>query len=393
MPFPRDSVWAVVVGLVAIVVVLATLVIATDVFLLAFLALLFAIFLRGMSGLIQRAISLRYTAALGLVVLSLVVASIAGTLLVGVRVEQRLSEVGESLEQALVRLHAQFERYPTAQAMLQRLPVVGSQLGSDEEQSSGPPSEAPRDVGGRPAADTPSPQGGSIQWFDRLLATTRGMFMSTIGALASCVLVFFAGIYLAANPRLYVDGCVRLFAPRYRPRAEHALEELCETLWHWLRGRLASMAITGVGTGITLGLLGAPLAVTLGTITGLLTFIPNIGPAIALALAVLVALPEGSGLALAVAVVFVVWQLIESYLITPLIQQREVSLAPAVLLFFQMLMSVLAGFLGLLVASPILAGCQSLIKTLYIDGYLHAEDDPADADKVRSSDKTEKPAA
>lgn len=394
MPFPRDSVWAVVGGLLAIVIALATVVVATDVLLLAFLALLFAIFLYGTSGLIQHFMPLRYGAALGLVVVLLVVGSVAGTFLIGVRVEQRLGAVGESLQQSLDRLHAQLEEHPTAQAMLQRLPIVGSQLGQTEEEPAEEQGVAQRQTDRRErASESPSLWGGSIQWIDRLLATTRGLFLSTFGALASCVLVFFAGIYLAANPRLYVDGCVRLIAPRYRPRAEHALEELCDTLWHWLRGRLASMAITAVGTGITLWLLGVPLAITLAAITGLLTFIPNIGPAIALVLAVLVALPEGAGLAIAVVVAFVLWQLIESYLITPLIQQREVSMAPAVLLFFQMLMSVLAGFLGLLVASPLLAACQSLTKTLYIEGYLQADDEPADGNEDHSHDTTEKPAA
>lgn len=140
---------------------------------------------------------------------------------------------------------------------------------------------------------------------------------------------------------------------------------MAETLWRWLVGRFASMVLTGLGIGIALWFLGVPLPLTLGVLTGLLTFIPNIGAAIALGLAMFVALPTGIATVGWVVVVFFAFQLVESYVLTPMIQQYQVSLPPALLISTQALMGGILGFLGALIASPMLVLILVLNREVY----------------------------
>jgi predicted PurR-regulated permease PerM len=134
-----------------------------------------------------------------------------------------------------------------------------------------------------------------------------------------------------------------------------------------------AMTVVGVLTWLGLWLIGVPLAVVLGLIAALLAFIPNIGPIIAAVPAVLLALSEGPTTALLVVGVYVAVQSLESYVITPLIQQEQVSLPPALIISMQLLMGVLFGILGLALATPMAALGLTLIREAYVKLYLDGE--------------------
>src|SRR5690606_34972277 len=155
-------------------------------------------------------------------------------------------------------------------------------------------------------------------------ATARigGALYSITEAFAALVVILFIGIYIAVNPQLYRRGIVLLVPPDRRPRAEQVLDRLADTLWWWTIGRLASMSIIGVFTTIGLWMLNIPLPIPLGVVAAILTFVPNIGPVVAVIPPVLLAFTQGPLTALYVVIFYIVLQLLESYLITPLIQQR-----------------------------------------------------------------------
>jgi hypothetical protein len=98
------------------------------------------------------------------------------------------------------------------------------------------------------------------------------------------------------------------------------------------------MLALGVITYVGLQLLGVPLALLLAVVSGLAAFVPIIGPMIAGALMVLVALSESWQLALWAGGFYLLLQTLESYLLTPLIQERAVDLPPAVVIAAQVLM-------------------------------------------------------
>jgi predicted PurR-regulated permease PerM len=134
------------------------------------------------------------------------------------------------------------------------------------------------------------------------------------------------------------------------------------------------MLIIGVLTTAGLSILGVPLALSLGIFAALLTFIPNFGPIIAVLPAVLFALVESPTKALYVLALYIGIQMIESYLITPLIERETVSLPPVLTIFFQIFLGVLVGGLGLILATPLLTVIIVLVKMLYIEDILGDKD-------------------
>jgi predicted PurR-regulated permease PerM len=197
---------------------------------------------------------------------------------------------------------------------------------------------------------------------------------STVGAIANLLVVVLLALYLAASPRTYVEGAVRLFPVEHRARAAHVLRAEAEILFAWLQGQLISMAI--VGTLVTLGLwiIGVPLAPTLGFIAGLFEFIPNIGPIAAGVPAALMGLTVGPAHVLYVVALYVVVQTLESYLITPMVMKRALSLPPALTILAQLVGALTAGWLGLLLATPLVAALLVLTQKVYLEDVLGEKD-------------------
>ncbi len=122
-------------------------------------------------------------------------------------------------------------------------------------------------------------------------AVTRigGFVVSTATMLAGLVLVAFLGFYMAAEPELYLSFIRRAIPRRHREKVEACAANAVITLRWWLLSQMLSMASVGATVTIGLWLLGVPLAITLGIIAALLTFIPNIGPIVSVVPAALLA--------------------------------------------------------------------------------------------------------
>lgn len=204
----------------------------------------------------------------------------------------------------------------------------------------------------------------------KALSSVGYAFSSTFSALSSLVITIVIGLFLAASPRTYLNGAVKLAPLARRTRTREILEEIGDTLGSWLLAKLISMVVIGILTVVGLWFIGIDLALLLGLIAGLLSFIPNIGPILALIPAVLIALVNGPENVLYVVLLYTGVQAFESYLLTPLLQKRMVDLPPALTIAMQFLFGVLAGGLGLLLATPLTAMLMVLMKTIYIEDLL-----------------------
>ncbi|MCE3045608.1 AI-2E family transporter [Legionella sp. 16cNR16C] len=192
------------------------------------------------------------------------------------------------------------------------------------------------------------------------------IFTSTFGFIANIFVILFFGIALAYQPEIYTNGLINLFSKKRQRKIKEILNDTTETLQYWLAGKAFSMLIIGLLTWAGLWLLDIPLAFTLALFAALLSFIPNIGPIFSAIPAILLALLKSPMFALYVALLYVVIQTIESYLITPLIQQKSISLPAALIVFTQLIMSILVGILGLTLATPLLAVISVVVKHTYL---------------------------
>ena len=197
-----------------------------------------------------------------------------------------------------------------------------------------------------------------------------GVFSATLGIAIDALVVLATGIYFAYSPGAYYKGTLKLFPPYKRKRAGEIADALGSTLRRWLLGRLSVMAINGAATALGLWLLGIPLAAPLGLLAGLFNFIPNIGPLVAAVPALLVALTISPAHAAYTAILYLVVQNIDGFVLTPLVQQKTVALPAVVVIAAQLLFGILFGFLGVLLAVPLVAVLFVLVKLLYIEDIL-----------------------
>jgi len=201
----------------------------------------------------------------------------------------------------------------------------------------------------------------------RVLSGAVPVIQTTMGAVAGILMVFALGVYLTLDPGLYRAGLERLIPPRNRARVGRALDAAHHTLQRWLLGTFINMVLVGLLVGVGLWMLDVPAAFALAAIAGVLEFIPFVGPFLAAVPALALALTVDPMTVLWVAVLYLVVQQIESNLLTPLVMQGAVRLPPALTLFFQALMVLVFGALGLLLAVPLLAVSMVMTQILYVE--------------------------
>jgi predicted PurR-regulated permease PerM len=322
---------------VAVVVVLVLLWYAIDVVLLAFIGVLAAILLRAPADWLTQRFGLQERWALALVGLTtLMLLGIAGAVF------------GQGIAaQAL--------------ALVDRLPEI---IAAFKEQLSS------SELGARVVAFAES--SGLFAGGDgtQVLGRGLGLIGSTFGAIANVLIVLFFAVFMAAQPRPYVDGLLFLVPRKRRERMREVFDEIGHVLRRWLVGQSLLAVCVALLTGAGLLLLGAPFPFALALLAGAMEFVPYIGPFVAAIPAILAAFAEGPQLALYVALLFLAVQLTESYLLAPLVQQRAVYLPPAVILFAQVVMGVMVGALGVAVATPLAAAIMVAVSMLYVEDAL-----------------------
>ncbi len=206
----------------------------------------------------------------------------------------------------------------------------------------------------------------------------RGIFAQTLGVAGNMLVVFAVGIYIAIAPDKYKQGLVRLFPMTYRGRAAEIVDEISTHLGWWLGGRAITMAAVGVLTTVGLTVLGIPLALLIGILSGLLTFIPVVGPFVSGVPAALMGLLEGPMYMVYVIALYFGVQMVENYLLTPIIGERVVHIPPALLIMAQVLLGLLTGLFGLILATPFLVVVLVLVQNAYIQDVLGETDREAE---------------
>ena len=331
------------IGFVVLTVLLLVLLYFTfDVILLIFAASLIAIFLRGLASLVGRYVPVG-EGWLVLIVTILLVAILAGAIsLLAPDVAEQVRHLRQELPQSAEKTAAVISQYGWGRALLEQLPSV------DQIRENIGTSELLRGVG--------------------------GFFSSTVGAVGNFFIVVLLAIYLASEPKFYIHGFQKLFPKHRRERVGEVLSAVGVTLEWWLIGKVASMIFIGLLTWVGLSILGIPLALTLGLLAGLLSFIPNFGPIISAIPAVMLAFIISPITSVYVIGLYVGVQLVESNVVTPLIERETIELPPALTIVFQLALAVLVGGLGLVLATPLLAAIMVLIQMVYIQDILGDRD-------------------
>lgn len=178
---------------------------------------------------------------------------------------------------------------------------------------------------------------------------------TAVGAISSLIMMIVLAIFIAVEPRLYERGVAWMLPMNRRANFYRTADKMAWSLRRLMAGRLVGMGVEGFGTWILLMVGGVPMAALLGVLTGILAFLPNIGAIISGVLIILVGFSAGVDTGLYAIGVYLFVQIIDGYLIVPVVARRAVDLAPALVLGAQILFGALFGILGLFLADPIVA--------------------------------------
>lgn len=328
---------ALIVAFVAIVALLLGSL--ADVMMLVFAGVMLAVFLDGLTSVVHRRTHLRRGLSLALVCVALLALLGGFVWLAGPAIGEQFGQIGQRIPMAVSQLRSWLAEYEWAQPILAKL-------------------------------DTPSKVMSSISPSSELLGRVTGVFSTALGVLTNVMIILFIGLYLAINPRLYIDNLIKLAPPPRRQRIHEVVQQLGKALRLWLIGRVTSMSAIGLLTAVGLMVAGVPLALVLGVIAATLSFIPYIGPILSFVPAGLIAVSDSPTTVVYTLIVFLIAQLSESYLITPIIERRVVSMPPAVLITSQLIMGAFVGLMGVLLATPLAVCLIVIVQMMYIEDVL-----------------------
>jgi predicted PurR-regulated permease PerM len=192
-----------------------------------------------------------------------------------------------------------------------------------------------------------APAGRVVQW---VVGGTANVLAAIGGLLVIPVFAF----YLLNDFDRMTSSIRDLVPHRFRPFVVDVAREVDEVLGQFIRGQLIVMLFLAVLFAVSYSLLGVRLAVPIGILAGLLSFIPYVGGAFALGAALLMCALDfdGWGQVIGVVAAYAVIQLLEGFVITPRIMEGKIGLSAIWVLVALMIGGELFGFLGVLLAVP-----------------------------------------
>src|SRR5215831_8749902 len=195
-----------------------------------------------------------------------------------------------------------------------------------------------------------------------LLRSTIGL----VGGVASFVFAILLLVFVLGNPRPLVAAYLALAPDRYREQAHRTLARLMRQMTAWARGVAINGVITGLSIGVLLWLIGVQPALIFGVFAFLGEFLPNIGAFLVAIPILLVALSLGATkFWLALGVIVLVYQ-IELNVLVPGVLGKEMRLHPVNILFFTLATATMFGLLGVFLAVPAAALVQIVIDEFYL---------------------------
>jgi len=189
----------------------------------------------------------------------------------------------------------------------------------------------------------------------------------TVAVIAGLFLTVFLAIYIGAHPDQYRNGLMLLFPRESRNRVGEVLSAMATVLRKWLVTQLIAMVTIGVVTTIILSILNVKAAVALGLLAGLLEFVPTLGPLLSAVPAIAMAFLDSPEKALAVTIAYIGIQFLENNVLIPLLMKGGVDVPPVLTIIGQAVLALLFGFLGLMVAVPLLAASLVAFRMLYVE--------------------------
>ncbi len=354
----NDLAWAISVGGIGAVLfaalVLFTWYFAATLFLI-FAGMLLGVALNAMTNMLGHLVRLPHS--LRLTIVCLVLAGLLSGVIVlgGATIAQQAAALSDTIKSQLVGV----------KAFLDRNGIDTSNFGLGSPGASAA-SSTPETPGAAPAHNLPG-AGALASSGGAIISQTLKLLLGTVSAVGNFFILLFLGLAFAAQPSVYRKGLIFMAPARHRARATVIVDRIGETLERWLMAQMVTMFAVFFVTWIGLAIIGIQSSFILGIQAGLLAFIPTVGALIGGMIVVLASLASGWVAAASAFVLFLGVHVLESYVLTPIIQRQALDIPPATLFAFQILLGVVFGIWGLALALPLMAIAKVMIDYFKAD--------------------------
>ena len=349
----NDLAWAISVGGIGAIAFAALLLFtwyfAATLFLI-FAGMLLGVALNAMTTLLGRVVRLPHSVRLTIVCLVLASLLSGAVFLGGATIAQQATALSDTIKTQLVGVKAFLERNGIDASYFD----LGNP-GAPSAASSTPATPGAAPTHNLPSAGALASSGGAI------ISQTFKLLLGTVSAVSNFFIVLFLGLTFAAQPGVYRKGLLFMAPARHRARVTVIVDRIGETLERWLIAQIITMLAVFFVTWIGLAIIGIQSSFILGIQAGLLAFIPTVGALIAGLIVVLASLASGWVAAASAFALFLGVHVLESYILTPMIQRQALDIPPATLFAFQILLGVVFGIWGLALALPLMAIAKVMI--------------------------------
>jgi predicted PurR-regulated permease PerM len=191
-----------------------------------------------------------------------------------------------------------------------------------------------------------------------------GVLVTGFSLVLALVTAIFLTLFLMIDlPRL-IGAVDSLLDPRGSDRWNRMSERIITAVSRTMLGNIAISIICGTIYGVSAWILGTPYPVVMGVIAGLLDLIPMIGATIAGTILVLATLTQGLTPALIMLAIVLVYQQFENYVLQPTILGKAADVSGFFVIVSVMIFGALLGVIGAIIAVPIIASIQIVVKEL-----------------------------
>jgi predicted PurR-regulated permease PerM len=205
-----------------------------------------------------------------------------------------------------------------------------------------------------------------------LLSRAQGL----LGMLFIPIFILFGALYAAGKPNeMLLTPLLRTIPTSRRPAFRRIVQLLGDRLLGWARGVLIGMVFVGILSYILYTLIGVPNSLALAVIAGLTEAIPLLGPLIGGGVAVIAAFLTDPQRALWTALAALAIQQVENHILVPWAMSRAAEVHPFVTLFALVLFGQLFGFLGVLLAIPLVLLIATLVEVLWVERAIDTDAD------------------
>jgi predicted PurR-regulated permease PerM len=187
--------------------------------------------------------------------------------------------------------------------------------------------------------------------------------LGLVNSVFALINILILSIFILAGGRGWVDAALRLRPEAERDRMRRVMDSTASAVGGYVQGALTIALIAGVQAFVVLELLGVPFAAPLAVFAGLASLIPLVGASVAAIVIGLVTLFNDFPTDTLIWTVWaIIYQQLENNIIQPQVQRRTVQVQPFVVLVAVLFGSTLLGILGAIVAIPLAASIQILLR-------------------------------